>query len=362
MSGLGAVWLGMAGMAWSDEAGRGLVGHGKAGVAGCGEARLGAVWRVGAGEVWRGEVRPGVVGFGVAWQARYGASGCGMARCVLAGRAGHCRSGNGVVRQARRGKARHVTAGLGPAGEVGHGRAGHGLVGRGVAGMEPKRKNPSGDTRRGPIFKPKGTKMTEAPVVQIQRIAAETLLVPIVGTSSLIVHNWSDKAKRQMLDAQQGRKSPKENRDPQADYESSLYRTDDGYGFPVIGFKAATVGAARFFGKSVKMTELRQFMFFNGVPSADRKQILTPIEGEPTMREDMVRVGMGTDLRYRAEFQEWRATLQVTFVTTALSRDSVLSLIDAGGMGVGVGEWRPEKRGQNGTFALATDREVEVQK
>lgn len=205
--------------------------------------------------------------------------------------------------------------------------------------------------------------MTEAPVVQIQRIAAETLLVPIVGTAPLIVHNWSDKAKRQMLDAQQGRKTVKEHRDPEAEYESSLYRTDDGFGFPVIAFKAATVSAARFFGKSVKMTELRQFMFMNGVPSADRKQILTPIEGDPQMREDMVRVGMGgTDLRYRAEFLEWRATLQITYVTTALSRDSVLSLIDAGGMGVGVGEWRPEKRGQNGTYALDSDREVEVQK
>lgn len=199
------------------------------------------------------------------------------------------------------------------------------------------------------------------PTVAIQRVAAETIQVPIIGTSSLIVHNWSEKAKRQMLDAQQGRKSPKEIRDPQADYESSLYRTNDGYGFPVIAFKAATVGAARFFGKSVKMTELRQFIFMHGVPSADRSQILTPIIGEPKMREDMVRVGMGgTDLRYRAEFIEWTATLSVTYVTTALNRESVLSLIDAGGLGVGVGEWRPEKRGQNGTYAIDETREVEV--
>lgn len=205
--------------------------------------------------------------------------------------------------------------------------------------------------------------MTEAPAVHIQRIAAETLRIPIVGTAPLIVHQWSAKAKQQMLDAQQGRKTVKQIRDPQADYESSLYRTADGYGFPTLAFKAATVGAARFFGKSVRMTELRQFLFMTGVPSADGSQILTPIEGEPKQREDMVRVGMGgTDLRYRGEFQEWRAALTVTFVTTALSRESVLSLIDAGGLGVGVGEWRPEKRGQNGTYALDDTREVEVMK
>lgn len=201
--------------------------------------------------------------------------------------------------------------------------------------------------------------MTDA-VVQIQRIDAETIKVPLIGTAPLIVHRWDEKAKRQMLDAQQGRKSPKQIRDPQADYEASLYRTDDGYGFPVLGFKSATVSAARFFGKAVRMTELRQFIFMQGVPSADRSLILTPIFGEPKMREDMVRVGMGTDLRYRAEFHEWRAVLTVTYVRTSLNRDSVLSLIDAAGMGVGVGEWRPEKKGQNGTWQIDTSAEIEV--
>lgn len=198
--------------------------------------------------------------------------------------------------------------------------------------------------------------------ISLQAISAERILVPIVGTAPLIVHAWSEKAKRQMLDAQQGRKTIKEVRDPDADYQASLYRTESGYGFPTLGFKAATVGAARFFGKTVRMTELRQFLFMRGVPSADKSQILTEIIGTPRMREDMVRVGMGTDLRYRGEFVEWSAVLDITFVTTALARDSVLSLVDAGGLGVGVGEWRPEKRGQNGTYTIDTTRDVEVVK
>lgn len=204
---------------------------------------------------------------------------------------------------------------------------------------------------------------TAVPTLQITRIAAETIEVPIIGTSSLIMHKWSVKAKQQMLDKQQGRKTPKSIRDPEADYESSMYRTDNGYGFPVIAFKAATVSAARFFGKSITMTQLRQFLFMTGVPSNDRSEILTPIIGEPKMREDMVRVGMGgTDLRYRGEFLDWTATLTVTYVTTALDRNSVISLIDAGGMGVGVGEWRPEKKGQNGTYTVDESRQIEVLK
>lgn len=200
--------------------------------------------------------------------------------------------------------------------------------------------------------------------IEIARIGAESLSIPIVGTAPLIVHRWSDKAKRQMLDAQQGKKKIRENRDPVADFQSSLYRiaTDDGerFGFPVLGFKAATIGAARFYDKSVTMTSLRQFMFFRGVMTKADTQQLVPIDGEPEMREDVVRVGQGTDLRYRAMFPEWRTTLNVTFVSTALDRGSILSLIDAGGMGVGVGEWRPQRNGEFGTYQIDDSRDIEV--
>jgi len=197
--------------------------------------------------------------------------------------------------------------------------------------------------------------------VQIDQIAAETIRVPIIGTSPLIVHRFSEKAKRQMLDNMQGRKTPKEPKDPDAEYQAAFYRLKGGgYGFPAIAFKAATIGGCRFYGKSVTMAATRQFVFFIGEPSEDG-QSLFPIVGEPHMREDVVTVGQGGhDLRYRPEFPEWSTVLVVTYVTSALTRGSVLSLIDAGGMGVGVGEWRPEKRGEFGCYRIDPTREVEV--
>jgi hypothetical protein len=200
----------------------------------------------------------------------------------------------------------------------------------------------------------------ETAQIEIDRIAAETLLVPVVGTSSLIVHRFSEKAKRQMLDAMQGRKSPKEAKDPEAEYQAAFYRLRDGrYGFPAIAFKSATVGGARFYG-GITMTALKQFLFFSGEPGEDGQPYVA-IEGKPRMREDVVRVNRGgSDLRYRPEFEEWRTVLTVTYVKSALTRNSVLSLIDAGGMGVGVGEWRPEKDGAFGTFRVDPDKEVTV--
>lgn len=202
--------------------------------------------------------------------------------------------------------------------------------------------------------------MTE---IHISKIGTETLRVPVAGTMPLIVHNFSDKAKRQMLDAQQGRKSPKQAREPQAEYEAAFYRTKEGYGFPVTAFKAATVGAARFYGKDVRMTDLRQFVFMRGDISDNDPQALVEIYGVPRMREDVVRLGgpsRSADLRYRPEFPTWSTVLEVTYVKSSLSRDSLLSLIDAGGLGIGVGEWRPEKKGEFGTYMIDPGKEVEV--
>jgi hypothetical protein len=200
--------------------------------------------------------------------------------------------------------------------------------------------------------------------IKIDTLGRETLRVPIVGVTPLIVHRFSEKAKRQMLDNMQGRKKVKTIRDPESDYQESFYRYDDNgeekYGFPSVGFKSATISAARLYDKSVTMTSLRQALFFGGVMGTDG-QLLTPIEGEPEMREDVVRLSMSsTDLRYRPMFMPWNASLEVTYVSSVLSRQSVLSLIDAGGLTVGVGEWRPEKKGEFGSFAIDQSKDVEV--
>lgn len=209
---------------------------------------------------------------------------------------------------------------------------------------------------------PAAAPVTDVPAVSISRIDAESIQVPILGTAPLIMHNWSAKAKRMMLDNMQGRKAPKEPKNPEAEYEAAFYLTkDDGYGFPVLAFKAATVEASRLYGKTVTKVALRQTLFFTGEYSPKCNQSLVPITGEPHMREDVVRVGMsGTDLRYRPEFPEWTTVLTVTYIKSSLTLDSVLSLIDAAGTTVGVGEWRPEKDGDFGTYRIDPTREVTV--
>lgn len=187
--------------------------------------------------------------------------------------------------------------------------------------------------------------------VEIPRISIVTADIRLIGDSPLICHKWSEKAKRAMLDKQMKRaKAAKEAKDPEQDFKDSLYiHPDGGYGFPAVAFKAAAVGACRFVD-GVKMTEARGAFHVVGE--------LVQIEGTPTPREDMVRVGMGTaDIRYRGEFKEWAANVTIQYNPMALSLEQIVNLFNLAGFGVGIGEWRPEKDGPYGRFHVALSNE-----
>lgn len=204
--------------------------------------------------------------------------------------------------------------------------------------------------------------MADQVKINLSRIERNTLHIPIIGTSPLIVHRWSQKARAELLAPQVTKtRAKKELRDMQAEYEGSLYRFDDGrYGFPSVAFKSAIVAAARLFD-GVTMTTLRPALFVNG----EGPERLVELNGEPRLREDIVRVGgkgsgTGTAMtRWRGEFTIWSATLEIVYLPTVLDADSVIALVDASGVS-GVGEWRPGKSdtGSFGTYQLNAAEEV----
>lgn len=197
----------------------------------------------------------------------------------------------------------------------------------------------------------------EPQAIQLVPLRINTMEVEIEGITPLIVHRWSEKAKKQMLDQQTGKtRMKKAPKDPNADYQSARYVLPDGRdAFPAVAFKAAMIGAARHF-EGVTMTSLKAALFVEGIGPEQ----LVPIDGKPEMREDTVRIGMGTaDLRYRPIYFPWSAKLTVRFVQSSITAESVIALVDAGGLG-GVGEWRPSApksyTGSYGQFRVKGER------
>ena len=150
-----------------------------------------------------------------------------------------------------------------------------------------------------------------------------------------------------MLDKQMKKATgAKEAKNPEQDYKDSLYiHPDGGYGFPTIAFKAAAVDAATFVDGITKV-EMRGAFHVIGE--------MAKIDGKPTPREDIVRVGMAVaDIRYRAEFKSWKTTLTITYNSRAISAEQITNMFQNAGFAIGVGEWRPQKNGRNGMFHVA---------
>lgn len=209
-------------------------------------------------------------------------------------------------------------------------------------------------------------------VIEIRPIELETVTLKIVGDTPLIMHAWSEKAKREMLEKQMKATKTKsrEAKNPVEDFIRSMYwlthmpteMTEDGFnraiaagakfGFPVTAFKQAAISASYRLGWSKDKMSLRGVFFIEG----DENQMLEIKSDPPIMREDMVKVGMGTaDIRYRGEFRNWSADMKITYNKNGqYSLEQIINIINAGGFCCGVGEWRPERDGQNGTFHVAT--------
>ena len=200
--------------------------------------------------------------------------------------------------------------------------------------------------------------------VSIPEIHVETFQIKLIGDSPLIMHAWSEKAKRMMLEKQMMKASSgKAAKDPFQDFCDSMYwltpkpekpTMEDvlkaKYGFPVTAFKAAAVDAGFQQGILAKKTTARGAFHILGE--------FAEINGTPEMREDMVKIAMGTaDIRYRGEFKNWSTVLTIRYNPRAMSVEQIINLFNIGGFSNGVGEWRPSRDGSFGTFHVATQGE-----
>ena len=180
--------------------------------------------------------------------------------------------------------------------------------------------------------------------IYIPRMDILEFTVPIIGTTRLVSHCWSAKAKRELLDTythQPKVKKPPKN--PKKEYEASYYVSEDGwYGIPALSFKNSAVQACRYV-EGLTMVMARGTIFV--VPEGYDKNGVALVKistRKPKMREDLVRIGMGKpDLRYRGEYNKWKAELKIQVNANILTESQVYFLFEYAGYHVGVGEGRP---------------------
>ena len=208
-------------------------------------------------------------------------------------------------------------------------------------------------------------------IIEIRPIEIRTTTIRIVGDTPLIMHAWSEKAKREMLEKQMKvtKSKAKDAKNPVEDFIRSMYWLSDmptdmtergfeaaiaagaRFGFPVTAVKQAAISAAYRMGWAKDKMSMRGAFFIGG----NENQMFEIHSDTPIMREDMVKVGMGTaDIRYRGEFRNWYADLEISYNTNGqYTIEQIVNIINAGGYACGIGEWRPERDGQYGMFHAA---------
>lgn len=209
------------------------------------------------------------------------------------------------------------------------------------------------------------TKKNEPVAIEIPQLKMDTAVIHVKGDTPLIVHKWSEKAKKEIRDKQMKKATTKkEAKDPTADFIDTLYWLDGEpkektveafeqamangarFGFPATGFKQCAIMGAYRLGADIRTTVAKAAII---IPCE-----FIEIKGKAvTMREDMVKVGgisKVADIRYRAQIEDWEADIPVKFCSSVMSLEQVVNLFNMGGFACGVGEWRNEKNGIFGAF------------
>lgn len=204
--------------------------------------------------------------------------------------------------------------------------------------------------------------------ITIKPIKIKEVEITIEGLSPLIVHNFDEKSKRMILEAQQ--KKPKEEKQPRNPIEDGMRAlywltpipkefTEESlekalkegarFGFPTKGIKTGAVSGA-YRNKMTKDKVSVNGAFFIPEEFGEIKYKSMRI------REDYVRLQTGVaDVRYRPEFTGWSITFKMQYNENAYSLEQILNFINIGGFSCGLGEMRAEKGGNFGAYAVKTN-------
>jgi hypothetical protein len=156
-----------------------------------------------------------------------------------------------------------------------------------------------------------------------------------------------------------GQAAPGEIPTPEVEAERGTYRLPDGsLYFPSAAFRGALVsaGTGHRIGKRFATSVLKGAVF----ATAEAAPLTDPATGEPisTYQIDVRRAvppgarGGVSVLRARARLDKWAATFGLEYDETLIDPATILHFLGVAGRNVGVGNFRPERGGWFGRFAV----------
>lgn len=187
----------------------------------------------------------------------------------------------------------------------------------------------------------------------------KTVQVQIRGTAPLLVHRFTEQSEA----APKTRRIEMRNADPRVEAGNNAYTAPDGTFFFSAAAIPAAMGAAGASHKAVGSRKTLRFI----VPSAVRttSDAVTILDGEgpaATFEVDSRPVTIpatkGRVMRHRPRWNNWGAVFDLVIDDNLLNPDTALQLLSEAGQSIGIGDFRPEKRGPFGTFVVTSWQDV----
>lgn len=187
----------------------------------------------------------------------------------------------------------------------------------------------------------------------------KTIQVEIRGTTPLLIHRFGEDAEV----GKQSRAAMVANVDPREVARKAAYIAKDGtFYFSSFSIPNA-MGSA---GSNHKMKGTRKTARFV-VPSAIRmsSDVVTILNGagpakdfEVDARPVTIPATKGRVMRYRPRFNVWGATFEMIVNDALMTVELAHQLLEEAGQQIGIGDFRPEKRGPFGTFRVTKFAEL----
>jgi hypothetical protein len=181
----------------------------------------------------------------------------------------------------------------------------------------------------------------------------------ILGTTPLIHHRMSEKAKGELFLGKEtkskSQKSSTAKHDPMKEYRDSPYISLNEQDETLIyilptAFKGG-MGTAAIDMPGVAKTQIKRHIYVNGFQCG--------VYGVPQIMCAITRsadINRTPDVRTRAIMPEWACKLTVEFTKPIFREQSIANLLASAGMVCGVGDWRQEKgSGNYGCYKLVSE-------
>jgi len=193
-------------------------------------------------------------------------------------------------------------------------------------------------------------------LVNIEPLKNKFVDIEIESISSLLMNRRSDRVKESLRRYKKDdfkKQGKDKNRDlkhitDEEEVKEKIHYTNDGkIGFPAMGFKIGMMSVAPKLG--IYTNQLNSVQILGGVipikyVKMNINRTMGKMGGRSKTPQEII----------RPEFVDWSCKITIKFNSEIINEEQIVNILNWAGSEIGLGDWRPEKKGSYGMYKVKT--------